>query len=511
MSDGSALPSDLPPGDLPPPSDTVADRHVHPATAPLRFLKDAPRTILGLPALYGVSSRGGWEGALALAAILAAVTVLFYWVAYRRFRYGVGAHDVVIESGLLTRTRRSIPFDRVQDVDIEQGPLQRLFGLAKVRIETGGSASDEGLIDSVTVAQADALRAAVRAGRAEAASDVDAHAVEALGESPGDRVVFAMTTPRVLLTGLFNFSLVYIAGLFGLLQTFRGLLPFDIRDPGRWLGLLDARLGERVPGGAILAVLLVAGLTGVVFGVLRTLAADYGFRLTAQGRRFRRTRGLFTRSDVVLPKRRVQLATIGAGPLRRRFGWSVLHFQTLSGAGAAGGRQTVAPLATAEEVAAILAEQGRLRLPGDATLQRVSARHIVRTLIGRALVPMLVVAGIAVVYPPASLAVALLPLLILHAYAERRTHGYALTDDLLFVRRGVWRQRLWIVPVEKMQTVVLARGWLQRRLDLATLAVDTAGASAMGGPAIVDLRLERACELADALSVHSGRKLGTER
>ena len=493
-----------------PPTDTIADRHVHPATAPLRFLKDAPSTILGLPAIYAFTSRGGWENTLIFAALLACVIVLVNWIAFRRFRYGVGAHDVVIESGLFTRTRRSIPFDRIQDVDIEQGPLQRLFGLAKVRIETGGSAADEGLIDSVTLAEADAVRAAVRAGKGQGVAVAGRPADEAIAE----RVVFAMGTPRVLLAGLFNFSLLYLAGLFGFLQTFRGILPFDINDPGRWLGLVDARVGDRVPGGAILTVLLVALAAGVVFGVLRTLAGDYGFRLTAQGARFRRTRGLLTKSDVVLPKRRVQLALIATGPIRRRLGWSELHFQTLSSVAAAGGRQTVAPLATEGEVAAILGEQGRLHPPGDVRLEQVSSRHVVRTLLTGALLPLLVVLAAVPFWRPALLLLATLPILILVAILERKAHAYALGPDLLFIRRGVWRQRLWIVPTEKMQTVNLIQSWLQRGLGLASVAIDTAGAPTMGAPLIVDLRIARARALLADLSDrpgHSGKKSGTDR
>lgn len=502
-----------------PSSNTAADRHVHPATVPLRFLKDAPSRLLGIPAAAAIFSRGRWDLVLAVVAAVFILAVIGNWLAYRRFRYGIGARDIVIEHGVFTRVRRSIPFDRIQDVDIERGPLHRVFGLALVRIETGGSASDEGVIDSVTLVEADGLRAAVRAGRAPAAHVANHHASTPVQAEPGGRTIFAMNTRRVLIAGLFNFSLVYLAGLFGLLQTFRGILPFDIDDPGRWIGLVDERLtdrvSDRVPGGAILAVLLVAGAVGVVFGIVRTFAADHGFRLTAQGKRLRRTRGLFTRSDIVIPKRRVQLALLETGPLRSRAGWSELHFQTLSGSAGAGGRQAVAPLADMGEIAVILAEQGRLRLPQEPNLDPVSSRHIVRTLLRKVLLPTILILIAASFWRPAVFALAALPLLIAVAYAERRRHAFALTPDLLFVRRGVWRRQLWIVPVEKVQTVTLTRSPLQRSLGLASLHIDTAGARGMGGPAIVDLRHARACEIVDALSaalrVYSGKKSGTDK
>jgi membrane protein YdbS with pleckstrin-like domain len=274
---------------------TIADRRVHPATILLRFLKEAPSTLLALPAGVAILSRGDLYRALAVAAVAGVVFLFFNWLAWRRFRYGVGAREIVIESGILHRNRRSIPFDRVQDVDIERALLARLFGLAKVRIETGAGGKDEGLLDSVTVAEADRLRAAVRAWHAEtrpaAGADAGAAEVPEAAHRPEGRLLFAMDLRRVMLFGLFSFSLVYIASLFAFLQTFDRVLPFDIYDPARWIGLVETKLPARLTFAALGFVLFLAVVLGVVAGVLRTVARDYGYRLVAEGGRFRRERG----------------------------------------------------------------------------------------------------------------------------------------------------------------------------------------------------------------------------
>jgi putative membrane protein len=490
---------------------TIADRRVHPGTIALRFAKEMPGTVLALPAGLAFMSDRGLRWAIAVAALIALVMILLNWLAWSRFKYGVGERDIVIESGILTRTRRSIPFDRIQDVDIERKLLARIFGLAKIRIETGGGGKDEGVIDSVTVAEADRLRASVRAGRDAARPEAEAEAAPA--DAPEGRVLFAMDTPRVLLLGLFNFSLVYIAGLFALLQTFEPLLPFDIYDPARWAGLVDRNLPGRFSAGAILSVLVIALLLGVAAGVARTLSRDHGFRLTAEGRRMRRVRGLFTHSETVIARKRIQLAQVRTGPVRRRFGWFELSFQSL-GAGADGsGRQIAAPLARFDEMEPILAETGRLRLPPPPELVMVSRRHLARSLI-----PIVAVAGWILVaslwQPNLLLLLALLPPLAFGAWLGRRFHRYALADGLLFVQRGVWRQRLWVVPVRNVQATSLSRSRPQRWLGLSTLSVDTAGAPITDGVRIVDLREDIGRALAEEISaqrIHSGRKSGTDR
>jgi putative membrane protein len=478
-------------------AETVADRRVHPGTIVLRFVKEVPSTVLALPAALAFTSDIGLAAVLALAAAIAALMVAINWLAWRSFRYGVGTRDIVIESGILTRTRRSIPFGRIQDVDIERRLLARLFGLAKVRIETGGSAKDEGVIDSVTLAEADRLRAAVRAWRG---GQAETAAVEPEAAAPpASRILFAMDLPRVLLLGLFNFSLVYIAGLFALLQTFDNVLPFDIYDPARWVGLVGRHLPQRFTLGAILAVLFLALLLGVIAGVLRTVARDYGFRLSAEGRRLRRERGLFTHTEVVLAKKRLQLALVRTGPIRRRFGWFELLFQSLGAGSDGSGHQSAAPLATRDEIHPILAEAGAFRLPPPPALAMVSRRHAARSLIK--LVPPFAAVLVASLWKPDLLfLLALLPLLAVAALLGRRFHRYALADGLLFVQRGVWRQRLWIVPVRNAQAISLSRSRPQRWLGLATLSVDTAGAPVTSAPRIVDVRHDIARALAAEIS-----------
>ncbi len=473
-----------------------ADRRLHPGTIALRFVKEAPQTLLALPAALAFSSRTGLSGALYLAAGLAVLLLAAKWLVWRRFRYGVGSAEIVIESGILNRNRRSIPFDKVQDVDIERTFLARLFGLAKVRIETGAGGKDEGLLDSVSLAEAHRLREIVRARRsgAAAASDPDE------AGQPAPSAIFSIAPPRLVLFGLFNFSLVYIAGVFALLQTFDRFLPFDIYDPARWVGLVDEYLPARWTFGAVAAVLLVAAALGVAAGILRTIARDYGFTLSLDGDRFRRERGLFTRSEAVISRRRVQLAEVTTGPVRGLFGWSGLAFQTLGAGGDRGGNQSAAPFALRTEIADVLAHVPPMRLPPPPELVRVSSRHIVRSLAGRLGPALLAILALSWWAPLAVALVALLPLLAVVAALERHFHRYALDADMLFIARGVWRRRLWLVPLASVQSMSLGRGPIQRRLGLATLSIDTAGAPMINAPRIVDLPGEAAEALAAEIS-----------
>lgn len=474
---------------------TVTDRHLHPLSIGLRYLKNLPSTLLGLPALVTYLNDKGIGYFFAMAAVFGVGVLAINWLAWSRFRYGLGAHEIVIESGVLNRNRRSIPFERIQDVDIERGVLERLLGLAKVRIETGGSGGDEGVLDSLSLIEADRLRAALRAGKAH-----EVHGAAVQDEAVEAPALFAMPLPRVLLSGLFNFSLLYLAGLFALLQTFERFLPFRLEDWGKWIGLAEDRLAGRFTPGMIAAALLLALILGVVTGVARTLARDYGFRLTEVPAGVRRVRGLFTHTEIVIPRRRMQLALVRRGLFKRMLDFSELAVQTLSAEREGGGKQSVAPLARDDEVIPILGACNAMRLPAEGALLRVSRRHVLKAVAASIALPLVAIATASIFYPPILFALAAIPVLVARAVLERRAHRYALVGDMLYVCQGWWAQKLWIVPVRSAQTVTITRSPLQRILGLSTLLVDTAGASTISDPRIVDLDDARTRMLFDEIA-----------
>ncbi|MCW4463619.1 PH domain-containing protein [Sphingomonas sp. BT-65] len=482
-------------------SDSVTDhgpKRVHPGSIAIDFLRRAPQTVIGLPAIAGWTSGRGIGWILLAAVVVGAVMLFFTWIGWRRFTYTVGARELVIERGLLNRSRRSIPLERIQDVSIERKPLARLFGLAEVRVETGGGEKDEAVLDSVSVAEAERLRAALRGQ----ASGIDMFSVDEgnadTPESASLPIIFQMSLPRVLLLGAFSFSLVWIAALFGGLQFFDQFLDLGFDQVRDWAEVARDEVQARFSIAAALSVAGIALALGVVSGVIRALLREYGFTLRAGAGRFRRTRGLLTRSEVVVAMRRIQLAMVQRGPLRGLFGWNALSVQTLGGSNDPSGRQAMAPLAREHEVARIVDIAGLPpfeRLP----LRPVAAGHVIRSLVLALPWPMLVIGAAVMVTPLAWFGLLLLIPLAIAALLQRRFHRYALRHTSLQVMRGVIAQRDWIVPFENVQVVTLRAGWLQRRLGIASVLVDTAGAGGGGAPDVVDLNLPDARALAAGL------------
>ena len=464
-------------------------RRLHPATLLARSLQVVPQMLGGGAAYAAVIAREGWSRVLLFAAVAGLIGLVMTLIYWWRFRYTVGDREIVIESGLMRRTRRVIPYDRVQDIAVERPLLARLFGTAKVKIETGGSAADEGNLDMIGLAEANALRDHIRRGAAAAET--------ARAPSEREPVLFELGFGRLLYSGLFNFSLIFLAAIFALLQY---LDEFGFFDMSEWF--TRERAGAAAGAVGLQASLMLLGLLlllGIVAGVARTVAKDFGFRLTRSESGLRRRRGLFTLTEVVIPIRRTQVALIESGPVARLLGWYRLSFQTLGADTREGGVQVVAPFARMAELLPILAEAGFAPPPPRSDFVHVPRRALVRW----AGLPLLLGGALAIaaaaIEARLGFVAALLLAIALAGTLRWRRHAYALGADALFVTDGVLRRRLWTIPFARTQTISVSRGPLQRALRLGTLLVDTAGASPMRAPEIHDLESIQADALADRL------------
>jgi membrane protein YdbS with pleckstrin-like domain len=97
-----------------------------------------------LVALIVVAVFDWWDVPLwvwPLYAVLAiGYVVVMPVIRYRVHRWESTATAVYTQTGWLSRERRIAPMSRVQTVDFEQGPLDRLLGLASVTVTTASAA-----------------------------------------------------------------------------------------------------------------------------------------------------------------------------------------------------------------------------------------------------------------------------------------------------------------------------------------------------------------------------------
>ena len=488
-------------------ADAGTEQRLHPLTLLLNLSRQLPQALIGLIALRfsGPNELRPWVILIAFFAVVAMFgTEIWKWW---RFSYRLDAQELRIASGILSRNIRSIPYERIQDVNLERGPLARMLGMARVRLETGSSGSgDEGVLDSVDLAEAERLRDVIRLRKAVQEGTANPSAGDAAAESateapPIFTPIFTMDTRRVLIAGVFNFSLVFFAVVGALINNLDFLMPGDIWNPRRLLDLIglddlfDALdLTARVF--SVIAALFALVVIGLVGGLVRTLLREHGFRLDRTETGYRRRRGLITLTDVVMPLHRIQAAVVETGPVRKRFGWFALKVQSLASDSDKESDHAIAPLAHADEVRAILGET-RIRWDTDhAEMLSVDQAMWWVPLAFAMPVPIVGIGVAAALATPwIALVYLLFPVVPLISWLHWRAHRYKLEGNQLYVRDGFWAQRLTLLPLRRVQSVDIKQSAVSRFIGLAELSIGVAGRAS---PVTV-----QAIPLADAIALRT--------
>nr|WP_237392524.1 PH domain-containing protein [Aurantiacibacter rhizosphaerae] len=424
-------------------------------------------------------------------------------------RYRIGENDVRLEQGIISRSARSVPYDRIQDVSLEQKLIPRILGLVEVKFETGAGGKDELTLSYVSEAEGERLRDTVREmAEGEGASPIDAAHRPLSASAPAAQqqgeTLFAMGPKRLFIFGLFNFSLVVFAVLLGAMQQLEFLLPFDLWDYlSDWLR--DGRIveaGKAVSGyglaAKIIAAIYALGVVivvGMASGMVRTFVRDWEFRLDRTPKGFRRRRGLLTKTDVVMPVQRVQALVVKTGVIRRRFGWHGLSVISLAQDNGSSNHD-IAPFATMAEIAPIAREAG-FTLPDDSALwRRASSDYYFDRAILRAFFPA-TAALLAFVtgFVPVGLALAAVTMFIAAGeYFLWRFVRHALDPEQVISRRGWLAPSLRIANRVKLHSVEITQGPLARWRGYCTLRFGLAG----GRLAFPGLGLEDAREMRSA-------------
>lgn len=107
-------------------------------------------------------AAGGGIGLLLF--VLGAVYAL---LRYRAWRFELQNDAIYLERGVITEIRTVLPYVRVQHVDTQRNPIERILGLSRVVVYTAGSRGADVAIPGLTADRATALREDLRTRASE--------------------------------------------------------------------------------------------------------------------------------------------------------------------------------------------------------------------------------------------------------------------------------------------------------------------------------------------------------
>ncbi|MBL4568234.1 MAG: PH domain-containing protein [Flavobacteriaceae bacterium] len=78
-----------------------------------------------------------------VVSVVFTIVFVFFLIGFSKRKYALREKDISYKSGVLIKKITTVPFSRVQHVEVDEGPISRLFQLASISVYTAGDSSDD--------------------------------------------------------------------------------------------------------------------------------------------------------------------------------------------------------------------------------------------------------------------------------------------------------------------------------------------------------------------------------
>ena len=391
---------------------------------------------------------------VALLSVLAALMVIVavFYMSWRFHTFRITDDDVEVRSGILFRTQRRAPLDRVQGVNLTRPMIARLLGMAKLEVVGAGTDSNVKL-EYLSTANAEAVRADIL--RLASGRRLAGAASQAAPARPAGRVAALGQTVGRELTGLIEGPELPVAVPDSVVNIPIGRLVASHLVSMSTVGLLVAAVAVGVGVSQGVTWLLFGFVPAIIgFGAywVRSIVRSLRYSIAPTPDGVRITFGLLTTITEIVPPGRIHAVEVTQPILWRPAGWWMIRINRLTGRSATDTNTdqftTVLPVGTSADVERVL---------------RLVQPHVAETEW-----PLIVEQGVLGPRDRDSFTNSPRRAWWIRPFSYRR-NGFRLTPDVLLLRRGVVWRKLAILPLARLQSIGLHQGPLDRLTRVASL------------------------------------------
>lgn len=453
------------------------------------------------------------------------------------FKYLITPSELIIQSGIINRKQRNIPLRRIQNVNIQQNFLQRILGISTVKMETAGDVTSEAILDSVGKENATEIREIIRNYQAEIEEDKETEHKstenqekslnednladyeesqkinleinnEAVNETKKDKShddieLISMSLGDVAKFGVLRFRPILLVAVGWFMSMFQQFMPNEFQNIDKYI---NKGLNNFVFGSDEASMIFYA-ISGVILALLISWMADiiltviqfYGFRLSIAGKKLYTNYGLLTKRQGAIPLKKLQMMIIFSNALRSKFGYWGLNLETAGSAGRQGkAPETAVPFAKFVRVVELAKGILSFELPEE--YRTVSRKTIRRAFLRYFWLLLILILALSQLTQVWWLSFGMLPIFIMLAIWRWQARGYYLNEDKLIIKEGWFFKRIKIIPISKIQNIVVKANIFQRGMGLASIYLDTAAGSGFNDASVVDIEISSALEISNEIS-----------
>jgi putative membrane protein len=417
-------------------------------------------------------------------AVVLLLMLVHAFFTYFRFYFFIEDGEFKVTKGYLKKVSLSIPLDRIQTINSRQNVFQQWLKVVSVEIDTAGAATKELKIVALKKETADALTDILNENKAEIAQ-------EETGEEHREET--AQEKKTILQLGFFDLFkiclsenhiknvLIIFGFMWGIVDRVKDYFTGSFEEASE-----QAKTFLLTSNALVYSILIISFLIiGLTFSILMVLLRYYDLNFSREDRKFYLQSGLLNKKSITIPFSKIQVISWRTNPIRNLMDFVTLNLVQASSSEENRKQAIDIPGCNSEHLVRVQSEI----FPGyenETWSQHHSHYNFsLRIWFFIGLLPSTLAIVIGWMnWPVMSIAAAWFFISMGISFLAYKKHYFRISENLIENSTGSIGQNFSRMFNFKVQTVKYRQTIFQRRKNLATLNIYTAGGKVLSMPYI---------------------------
>jgi putative membrane protein len=424
-----------------------------------------------------------------LASVLLLIALATF-LSFYYFKYRLADDHIEIRSGVFSKTRLNLPFERIQNVKLEQPIYYRPFGYTCLQLDTAGSAKQEAKVVALKIELAEHLKKIILVTQNKSRSnetteilnnqECNKSSVNTQGLNANETLLNQRNLTDLIIHGLTNNRIWILLG---------GMAPFIEEISAKVISFF-ATLGIDIEklfiiadkpwwqiGLYALSLTFIAMLAISLLSIAGSIISFYHYTLTKNGDRYIRRSGLLTKHEVTMRLSRLQMIIRQQDwldMLLKRINLTFAQTQTNDFQASAQQNKIMVPSIKPHECQQLIDDVYSDNQLMNITFQPISKRFLIRHIIYFLLPATLILISLSVLLDKIVNVYFILPvffILCLMIFCRWLRWGFAADDQYIYIRKGLFGINYYCFAKYKIQQTQFKQSWFLRRHKLANISL----------------------------------------
>jgi putative membrane protein len=415
--------------------------------------------------------------------LLILLQLLYSYKSYLNFKFHIHEQRFFLRQGVFNFTDTDIPFDRIQNININQNLIQQLLNVVGLEIETAGQKAAEIKVKALSREVAIELKEILLKNGIENGTETEDQTENDVLEteiSQKSTVLFHLNFVQLLKVGV---SSNYFKGL-GLVIFFISTLFQYIDD--LFFSLFEINFEDtylsQVQGtaGYILGFIIFLLAATFIVTIGRTVFKYYNLKVTKVDKDFEVEYGLLKRVNQVIKKKKAQVFEIEENPIKNLFSIKNVFISQASSQ-ELNNKNKIGVIGISDENINILFNSlYDLSYPQQFVNFQSSMRLMFRLMMKYLVICLGIGLGLFLwqgLSISLIISITLLVILTYVAYKTVQKSHIGVNDDLIEIQSGAVHTNKRYIATHKVQSIAIKRNWFQQFNNHSDLIIYTASGS----------------------------------